>query len=101
MSQRNLIIGFRSPGIRIRTPFVELESQLRDLRNLAHPTEGRFGYRVSEKLAEDSMTTYKLRVLNHPLVDKNQHPVLKVQTYHNSQNQGRIIIQSESKQRKD
>ena len=69
--------------------------------NQCYFPEGRFGYRVSEKLAEDSMTTYKLRVLNQPLVDKNQHPVLKVQTYHNSPNQGRIIIQSESKQRKD
>ena len=69
--------------------------------NKCYFPEGRFGYRVSEMLAEDSMTTWKLRVLNQPLVDKSQHPVLKVQSYHNSQNQGRIIIQSESKQRKD
>ena len=64
MSQRNLILGFRSPGIRIRSPFVDLESQLRDSRNLSHPSSN------PQKIVRvhSDMAQPKRNELYHPII---------------------------------
>ena len=38
INHRNLNLGFRSPGTRIRSPFVGPETHSRDSRDLSHPT---------------------------------------------------------------